>query len=165
MAGEGRISGRGLDLWAADLIPTMLSPRWQRENVTEMNCAVAHIELKEGLAELEDFILDTRRITVAGSGVLKLETEALDLLLAPRPKRPSLVSLANPVAITGTLAAPAVSVARLPSRRRFMRTGLLAGLVNPLFLLTTFSDLGTGGANACAAAIERATRAAGVESR
>jgi hypothetical protein len=102
---------------------------------------------------------------VAGSGVLDLQTEALDLVLAPRPKRSSLVSLANPVAITGTLATPRVSVARLPSRRRLLRTGLLAGLVNPVFLLTTFSDLGTGGANACAAAIERAARAAGVESR
>ncbi|MCU0557915.1 MAG: AsmA family protein, partial [Desulfobacterales bacterium] len=163
IAGEGRISGRGLDLWAADLIPTMLSPRWQRENVTEMNCAVAHIELKQGLAELADFILDTRRITVAGSGKLNLKTEALDLVLAPRPKRSSLVSLANPVAITGTLATPRVSVARLPSRRRLLRTGLLAGLVNPVFLLTAFSDLGTGGANSCAAAIERATRAAGAD--
>jgi len=163
IAGEGRITGRGLDLWAADLIPTMLSPRWQRENVTEMNCTVAHVELKSGLAELEDFILDTRRITVAGSGVLKLETEGLDLVLAPRPKRPSLVSLAKPVAITGTLATPRVSVAPLPSRRRLLRTGLLAGLVNPLFLLSAFSDLGTGGGNPCAAATARAYQAAGIE--
>ncbi|MFY9943837.1 MAG: AsmA-like C-terminal region-containing protein, partial [Desulfobacterales bacterium] len=165
ITGDGRISGRGLDLWAADLIPTMLSPRWQRENVTEMNCAVAHIELKQGLAELEDFLLDTRRITVAGSGVLDLQTEALDLLLAPRPKRLSLVSLANPVAITGTLATPRVAVARLPSRRRLLRTGLLAGLVNPVFLLTAFSDLGTGGANRCVAAAARAYQAAGIEAR
>jgi hypothetical protein len=141
----------------------MLSPRWQRENVTQMNCAVANIELKPGLAELEDFLLDTRRITVAGSGVLDLQTEALDLVLAPRPKRPSLVSLAKPVAITGTLAVPRVSVAPLPSRRRLLRTGLLAGLVNPLFLLTTFSDLGTGGGNPCAAATARAYQAAGIE--
>jgi uncharacterized protein involved in outer membrane biogenesis len=165
IAGEGRITGRGLDLWAADLIPTMLSPRWQQENVTQMNCAVANIELKPGLAELEDFLLDTRRITVAGSGVLDLQTEALNLLLAPRPKRPSLVSLAKPVVITGTLAVPRVSVAPLPSRRRLLRTGLLAGLVNPLFLLSAFSDLGTGGGNPCAAAIERANRTAGVEPR
>jgi hypothetical protein len=100
---------------------------------------------------------------VAGSGVLKLETETLDLVLAPRPKRPSLVSLAKPVAITGTLATPRVSVAPLPSRRRLLRTGLLAGLVNPLFLLTAFSDLGTGGGNPCAAATARAYQAAGVE--
>ena len=165
IGGPGRISGRRLELWAADLIPTMLSPRWQRQNVTEMNCFVAHIGLKQGLATVEDLILDTLRITVAGGGVLNLETEAIDLLLAPRPKRPSFVSLANPVRIQGTLAEPDVSVARLPSRRRLMRTGLLAGLINPAFLLVAFSDRGTGVANPCAAAIERAYETAEVDPR
>jgi hypothetical protein len=165
IGGPGRISGRRLELWAADLIPTMLSPRWQRQNVTEMNCFVAHIGLKQGLATVEDLILDTQRITVAGGGMLNLETEAIDLLLAPRPKRPSFVSLANPVRIQGTLATPDVSVARLPSRRRLMRTGLLAGLINPAFLLVAFSDTGTGVANPCAAAIERAYETAEVDPR
>ena len=165
IGGPSRISGRRLDLWAADLIPTMLSPRWQRENVTEMNCFVAHIGLKQGLATVEDLILDTQRITVAGGGMLNLETEAIDLLLAPRPKRPSFVSLANPVRIQGTLAEPDVSVARLPSRRRLMRTGLLAGLINPAFLLVAFSDTGTGVTNPCAAAIERAYETAEVDAR
>jgi hypothetical protein len=161
IGGPGRISDRRVDLWAADLLPTMLSPRWQRENVTEMNCAVAHVTLSQGLAQVEDFLLDTRRITVAGNGLLNIETEALDLLIAPRPKRASLVSLANPVRIGGTLAQPEVSAARLPSRRRLVRTGLLAGLVNPLFLLTAFVDTGTVGSNACVQAVERANQAAG----
>jgi uncharacterized protein involved in outer membrane biogenesis len=161
IGGPGRISDRRVDLWAADLLPTMLSPRWQRENVTEMNCAVAHVTLNQGLAQDEDFLLDTRRITVAGSGLLNLETEALDLLLAPRPKRASLVSLANPVRIRGTLAKPEVSTERLPSRRRLARTGLLAGLVNPLLLLTAFADTGTVGSNPCVQAVERANQAAG----
>ncbi|RPJ75706.1 MAG: AsmA family protein, partial [Desulfobacteraceae bacterium] len=77
IGGPGRISDRRVDLWAADLLPTMLSPRWQRENVTEMNCAVAHVTLSRGLAQVEDFLLDTRRITVAGGGRVNLETEAL----------------------------------------------------------------------------------------
>jgi uncharacterized protein involved in outer membrane biogenesis len=161
IGGPGRISDRRVDLWAADLLPTMLSPRWQRENVTEMNCAVAHVTLSQGVAQVEDFLLDTRRITVAGSGLLNLETEALDLLLAPRPKRASLVSLANPVRVRGTLAEPEVSAARLPSRRRLARTGLLAGFVNPLFLLTAFVDTGSVGSNPCVQAIERAKQAAG----
>jgi AsmA family protein len=165
IGGPGRISGRSLELWAADLIPTMLSPRWQRQNMTEMNCFVAHIGLKQGLATVEDLILDTQRITVAGGGILNLETEAIDLLLAPRPKRPSFVSLANPVRIQGTLAEPDVTVARLPSRSRLMRTGLLAGLINPAFLLIAFSDTGTGVANPCGAAIERAYEAAEIDAR
>ncbi|MCK5204067.1 MAG: AsmA family protein, partial [Desulfobacterales bacterium] len=96
IGGPGQITGRRIDLWAADLIPTMLSTNWQRDDVTETNCVVAHIELKEGLAEIEDLLLDTQRITIAASGILNLETEGLNLVIAPRPKRPSLVSLANP---------------------------------------------------------------------
>jgi uncharacterized protein involved in outer membrane biogenesis len=156
IGGPGRISGRRIDLWAADLIPTMLSPKWQREAVTEMNCFVAHIELQEGQAEIEDLLLDTQRITIAGSGKLDLKTEALNVIIAPRPKRASLVSLANPVRIEGTLSEPEVSVTRLPRRRRLAGTGLLAGLVNPAFLLFALSDSGTGEANPCDAAVERA---------
>ncbi len=163
IGGPGRISDRRLDLWAADLLPTMLSPRWQRENITEMNCAVAHVKLHQGMMEVEDLLLDTRRITVAGSGSVDLKTESMDLLLAPRPKRVSLVSLANTVRIRGTLADPDVSAARLPSRRRLVRTGFLAGVVNPLFLLTAFVDTGTGSSNPCVRAVERAQQAIGVD--
>ena len=158
VGGPGRISSRMVDLWAADLITTMLSPRWQTQSVTELNCFVTHIDLKEGLAEMDDLLLDTERITIAGSGILDLETEALNVLIAPRPKSASLVSLANPIHIEGTLAAPEVSVTRLPRGRRVAGAGasLFAGLINPAFLIFAFSDTGTGEANPCDAAVERA---------
>jgi hypothetical protein len=44
-----------------------------------------------------------------------------------------------------------------------LRTGLLAGLVNPLFLLTAFTDTGTVGSNPCVSAVARANREAGIE--
>jgi uncharacterized protein involved in outer membrane biogenesis len=165
IGGPGRISGQRIDLWAADLIPTMLSSQWQRENETETNCFVAHIELGEGRAEIEDLLLDTQRITIAASGILNLETEELDVVMAPRPKRASLVSLANPVRIQGTLAEPEVSVTRIPRRGRLAGAGLLAGLVNPAFLIFALSDTGTGDANPCEAVVEQAREAAGISSQ
>jgi uncharacterized protein involved in outer membrane biogenesis len=166
ISGPGKITGRRLDLWASDLIPTLLSPRWQRQPVTDMNCMVAHIELKDGLARIEDILLDTRRITIAGSGILDLETEELDVFLAPRPKRASLVSLANPVEITGTLSQPEVSVARLPRRRWIGRgAGIAGSFINPAFLVLVLSDTGTGVANPCVSAVERAHEIAEVEPR
>jgi uncharacterized protein involved in outer membrane biogenesis len=166
IAGPGKITGRRLDLWASDLLPTLLSPRWQRQPVTDMNCMVAHIELQEGLAKIEDILLDTRRITIAGSGILDLETEELDVFIAPRPKRASLVSLANPVEITGTLSQPEVSVARLPTRRWLGRgAGIAGSFINPAFLILVLSDTGTGVANPCVAAVERAHEIAEVDSQ
>ena len=161
IGGPGRITGRRLELWAADLIPTLLSPRWQRQRTTEVNCFASHIKLHKGLATIDDLLLDTRRITIAASGTLDLETEALQVFMAPRPKRASLVSLANPVEITGTLARPEVSVARLPSVGRFR---LAAGLINPAFLLTAFTDFGTNRPESCDAAISHAYQAAGMDS-
>ena len=168
IGGPGQIEDRRIDLWAADLIPTMLSTSWQREPVTETNCLVAHIELKEGLAEIEDLLLDTQRITIAASGRLNLETEELNLIIAPRPKAPSLVSLANPVRIGGTLAAPEVSITRIPRGSRLAKGGgasLLAGLINPAFLIFALSDTGTGQANPCDAAVEMAREAAGIDAQ
>jgi uncharacterized protein involved in outer membrane biogenesis len=165
IGGPGRMTGRRIDLWAADLIPTMLSTQWQRENVTETNCLVAHIEVGEGRAEIEDLLLDTRRMTIAASGLLNLGTEELDLIIAPRPKRTSLVSLANPVRIRGTLAEPEVSITRIPRGRRLAGAGLLAGLINPAFLLFALSDTGTGQANPCDAAVERARETAGIDTQ
>ncbi len=166
IGGPGRISGRRLDLWAADLIPTMLSSQWQRENVTATNCLVAHVALGEGRAVIEDLLLDTQRITVAAGGNMDLKTEALDFIVAPRPKQPSLVSLANPVRIEGTLADPRVSVTRLPRGRRLAGAGfgILAGLVNPAFLVLALSDTGTGGTNPCDAVIEEVRKNLGLES-
>ena len=168
IGGPGQIEGRRIDLWAADLIPAMLSASWQRDDVTETNCLVAHIELKEGQAEIEDLLLDTQRITVAASGLLNLETEELNLVIAPKPKRASLVSLANPVRIGGTLSEPEVSVTRIPKGSRLAAgTGasLLAGLINPVFLIFALSDTGTGQANPCDAAVEKAREVAGVDSQ
>jgi uncharacterized protein involved in outer membrane biogenesis len=165
IGGPGKISSRMIELWAADLIRTMLSPRWQTEAVTDMNCFVAHMELQEGLAEIEDLLLDTQRITVAGSGTLDMKTEALDLLFAPRPKQASLVSLANPVRIGGTLSKPEVSVTRIPRRGRLAGAGILAGLINPAFLIFAFSDTGTGEANPCDAIVEQIREAAGIDTQ
>ena len=77
------------------------------------------------------------------------------------PKRASLVSLANPVRVEGTLAEPKVSITRLPRGRRLAAAGgsLFAGLINPLFLILTLSDTGTGSANPCDAAVESAYEA------
>jgi len=121
--------------------------------------------MRPGFAEIEDMLLDTQRITIASSGILNLETEALDLVIAPRPKRASLVSLAKPVKITGTLSEPEVSAAKIPRKGQLATSGALAALINPVFLILAFSDIGTGEANPCELAVERAQDAVEVGSQ
>ncbi len=152
--GPGRIASRQYGLWSSDLVVTMLTAGWRREAVTEINCIVGRVDVEDGVATTDKLLLDTARLTIAGSGALDLETEEIDFLLSPRPKQARLVSVANPVRVTGTLLAPDVQVTVLPRGRR-AATGLLAGLLNPALLVVSFSDLGAGGGNACVAAMDK----------
>ncbi len=157
--GPGRIASRAYGLWSDDLVITMLSGGWSRETTAEINCIVGRIVIEDGVAKTDKLMLDAKRITIAGSGVVDLNTEKLDVLLVPRPKQARLVSAANPVRVTGTLANPKVAVTVLP-KGQVATTGLLAGLVNPALLVFAFSDTGSGGANPCVAALEKRDAAA-----
>jgi hypothetical protein len=42
---------------------------------------------------------------------------------------------------------------------------LLAGLINPVFLIFALSDTGTGQANPCDAAVEKAREVSGIDSQ
>lgn len=155
IGGPGRIVSREIELWISDLVRMMLSGRWLRKPTVDLNCIVSHIDVADGVATTDKLLLDMKRLTIAGSGALDLDTEQLDLLLSPNPKQASLVSFANPVRVTGTLTAPTVAVTRLPRRWTTATSGLLAGLVNPAFLLFAFSDIRSGGGNPCIAAVEQ----------
>ena len=157
----GEFASRKLDLWGGPLITTMLSPEWEKKDVTRLNCVVARIEVKDGIARTDSILIDTDRITIAGSGTLNLDSEALDLTLSPRPKRATLVSLASAAHVTGTLASPQVERTDLPPERVVIG-GVLAGLINPAFLILTFSHIG-GEKNPCAAAVEEAVARAAEE--
>ena len=143
---------------------TMLSREWRRDDVTDLNCLVARISIEGGMASSDDLLVDTRRITIGAAGTLDLESEELNLMIAPRPKRTSLVSLTSPVHVTGTLAAPEVAVTVLPRRRMAAAgTGALAGLINPGYLIFAFSQAGSRQANPCAAAVEEARAMKGTQ--
>ena len=151
---EGRFGSRRLDLWGSALVTTMLSREWHSEDVTDLNCVVARIGIEDGVASSDKFIIDTQRITIAATGTLDLETETLNLIVAPRPKRATLVALTSPVHVSGTLAAPEVAVTVLPRNRMAAAgTGMLAGLINPGYLIFAFSQTGAGQANSCETAV------------
>ena len=151
VSGPGRITDRLLDLWAADMISTMFKEGWRREPITELNCMVGRFDLAGGLAKSDALLMDTTRITVAGSMTIDLDTEKIDGLFKPAPKNVSLISLAVPVRLTGTLASHRVSTTRLGRTR--MLGGLWLGLINPAALIMVFGHTGTGNDNPCSGAI------------
>ncbi|MDR4462443.1 MAG: AsmA family protein [Nitrospirales bacterium] len=146
-----------IDLWAADLITTALTTAWKSESVSKLNCTVGYFDIEEGVMKSDNILIDTNRLTVAGVGKLNLADETMDLLLTPRPKDPSLFSLAHMVRITGPLSDPDVSSDKL----RIAESGGwgLLGLVNPLGWVIAIPQIagttvGTMNQNPCVAAMK-----------
>jgi hypothetical protein len=122
--------------------------------MTEINCIAGRIQVENGMAKTDKLLLDTRRLTVAGSGALDLGTEGLDFLITPNPKEERFLSFANPVRVTGTLASPEIEITRLPRVRALAPIGRLANLVNPVYLLSAFTEVDSSDDNPCVTAIE-----------
>ena len=153
VSGGGSIDSKKFDLWAADLVTTMLSPKWRGEDVTRLLCGVVSMNVVQGVATVEHLLVDTERIAIAGSGSISLVDETFDLALAPRPKKASLVSLARPIKIEGPWSSPKVASTKLPSMKRLAKVGTLA-VLNPLFLVASFSHTGQHDKNECIATVK-----------
>ena len=155
--GPLELATKYIDLWAADLITTALSTAWKSESVSKLNCTVGYFDIEEGVMKSDDILVDTSRLTIAGLGKLNLADETMDVLLTPRPKDPSLFSLAHMVRITGSLSDPEVTSDKL----RIAESGGwgLLGLVNPMGWIIAIpqiagTTLGTMNQNPCVEALK-----------
>ena len=114
------------------------------------------------MATTEDLLLDTTRATIVVEGSINLGTEELELTVRPNPKEVSLVSLAFPIDVRGTITAPkfrpnkkalAIDVAKVA----------VATAINPLGILVPFVRAGMGDKNPCVAALEETSGGAAVK--
>ncbi|MBC8240163.1 MAG: hypothetical protein H8E30_06775, partial [Alphaproteobacteria bacterium] len=102
---DGHLESRFLDLLATDLLLGLFKDS-APEAGTRLHCFANSYVIKDGVAVSQALLLDTDNITVVGEGQTDLTSEAIRYHLVPRPKDPSLVSLATPINIGGTLASP-----------------------------------------------------------
>lgn len=105
---DGYIAKGYVDLLAADLLSSLVPGERDIEG-SKVNCFIADFPVAKGLAATRVLLLDTERMTVTGEGAIDLASERIKLQLKPKPKDPSLLSLATPVNVGGTLADPTVA--------------------------------------------------------
>jgi uncharacterized protein involved in outer membrane biogenesis len=116
LAGEFRfalfpreIDASVLDIWGAGLIRSTFR-LFDPTNESALNCVVGGFSVADGLMTTETFWFDTSRFRVRGKGSVDLEDLTLKMLLRPRPKRRTFLSLATPAKIRGPLQKPSVSL-------------------------------------------------------
>lgn len=144
VGGAGEIAGGAVDLWAADLLTSILRGP---EKETRLNCAVADFNIVNGIATAKTVILDTDRVTIFGKGRVNLITERIDMVFTPKPKESSLVSLATPVKVQG----PLQNIRAIPDEGAMVKKlgGLLLGVINPAAAILPMMEKGTGNKNPC----------------
>lgn len=128
-----------------------------------MHCSAMAFELSQGVMRSRVLLLDTVDTVVHGQGQINLAQESLDLVLAPEPKDPSILSVRSPLRIAGTLAEPEVQ----PDRTALAgRAGLAIalGLINPLLALAATVETGPGEDADCAQALATVRQAGDAQS-
>jgi len=152
--GKGQVKNGYVDLLGADLLRFAASAGTGGSDGTAVNCFVTRFDVSKGVATSQGILFDTDRMTVKGEGDINLGNERLALLFTPRPKETSLVNLALPWHVEGTLKKPSVAVDQAAAARR--AAGALLSVINPLMLLVPLVTSSDAEQNPCLAALQNA---------
>lgn len=91
----------------------------------KMNCLVAHMNVKQGIAKPTVFVLDTEDATINVGGAINLQGERYDLTIRPESKGLRVLSLRSPLFVRGSFEHPDVG---LDKRTVAMKAGAAAVL-------------------------------------
>jgi hypothetical protein len=157
--GKAELATPLVDLLGADLAQSAL-PWAVQDRSTHINCAVVRFDAKRGTATSDAMLLDTEKVTVQGAGTIDLGSERIALVLTPQPKERSLISLATPIDVGGTLAAPTLTPDRV-ALAKDAAGAVIGNVIVPFGFLIPLLSGGTGNDNPCVAALAKAKGSTG----
>ena len=110
---------------------------------TEVRCAAASFEVKDGVATSQSMVFDTDDTNISGSGVVNLREESLDVTLRPEPKDKSILVVRAPVRLHGPFGDLDVEVDKKKIAAR-IGASVVLGAINPLAALIPLIETGPG---------------------
>ncbi len=112
------------------------------ERQTAVHCGVASFRAHEGTLEAQSLVLDTDAVLITGDGSVRLDSEAVDLVLHGHPKGLRLMRLRAPVLVRGTLAHPVPSIQVRNAAAQTAGAVALGIVLTPLASILAFVDPG-----------------------
>ncbi|MEA9580191.1 AsmA family protein [Xanthomonas nasturtii] len=135
--GRGHVGNLIMELAGLDIAES-LKYLIIKDRQIPVRCMFGDFGVKDGLMQSRALAFDSTDTIIVGDGNISLKNETLDLLLRPRPKDRSILSLRSPLRIAGTFKDPSF-------RPDFKALGLrgaiavaLATIAPPAALLATF---------------------------
>jgi uncharacterized protein involved in outer membrane biogenesis len=149
--GEGRISKLLMEYAGMDLAG-VLRIKLTHDRQIPIRCMAADFAVKDGVMQARRMVFDSSETRLEGKGTIDLRNERLDLVVQPRTKGFSPLSLRSPLYVRGSFRHPQFA----PD---YARMGLRAGaavalgtVAAPAAALLATSDLGQGRNAPCAPA-------------
>ena len=145
---DGSVASRYIDFIAADLL-RMLMPWRTIPQETYIKCALLQFEIHKGKAKTRSLLFDTRTMVILGKGKIDLKDETIHARLRPRPKDPTLISLATGLVLHGKLQDIKISLDK--ESLLIQAAEAIAGiwLIGPAGILVPFASLGAGHHHPC----------------
>ena len=94
-------SAEVFDMWAVNLI-SAVATEVDKDEASKVNCLVVRLGLEAGLLTEKAVFMDTTQMSVAGKIDIDFRKQEIDILMAPKAKRPEFFSLATPVKVHGS---------------------------------------------------------------
>jgi AsmA family protein len=145
--GRGTISQLVIELAGLD-IAQALRFMLTGDRQLPIRCAFAEFDVADGVMSTGSLAFDTADTIIVGEGTISLRDETLDLLLRPRPKDRSILTLRSPLRLSGSFVSPRFrpDLAALGLRGAVALT--LASIAPPAGLLATI-ETGPGEDSDC----------------
>jgi uncharacterized protein involved in outer membrane biogenesis len=127
---------------------------------TQLRCAVADFEVKDGVLRTKTVVFDTNDVTATGEGTIDLETEKIDMRLTGHPKEARIRVMA-PITITGYLRSPSVGIDPTKTIAQAGLATVLGIFLTPLAAVLPFVDPGLSEDANCRALMQSARQSGG----
>jgi len=132
--GAGKVSNLLLELAGLDIAES-LKFLLGKDRSVRLRCAYADFGVDEGVARTCSLAFDATDTLILGEGSISLRDEDLDLVLRPRPKDVSPISLRVPLEVRGTFKDPKLSSQPGPLVARAAVAAALFAIAPPAALL------------------------------
>jgi uncharacterized protein involved in outer membrane biogenesis len=123
---------------------------------TPLRCAVADLEVKNGVAQVSNAVFDTGVVRAQGKGSIDLKNETLDLRLEGQTKKPRILRVWAPITLKGSLLHPKPGVDAGKAAPQIGLAVAIGAVFAPLAAILPFIEPGLAKDADCAALIGEA---------
>lgn len=140
---DGKLDSLLVELAGLDAGEALITALGDTQSV-DIGCALADLQVKDGIATVKSLVIDTSDTRITGQGSIDLKRERFELVLEPHPKEPSLLAASSPLHVEGRFEEPTAYPDTTELIARGAAAVALGAVATPFAALIPLIELGLG---------------------